>query len=68
MVRNNIVHNAGIVDQKYFRRKVSLPAEAVADVGLAIPFDGELVAKLNGPVMKRGHNLIVVVDDWLACH
>jgi hypothetical protein len=68
LVRNNIVHNGGIVDQEYLRRKTSLPAEAIVDIGLPIPIDGELVSKLNRPAMKCGRDLIISVDEWLAGH
>jgi hypothetical protein len=68
VVRNNLVHNGGIVDSEYLRRSKDLPAEAIADENSPIPLDGELVVQLIGPVMKHGHDLVVAVDDWLAAH
>jgi hypothetical protein len=68
LVRNNLVHNGGIIDQKYLKRAADLPPEALGKQGSPIRMDGELVVKLIGPVMRHGHNLVIAVDDWLAAH
>jgi hypothetical protein len=68
LVRNNLVHNGGIIDHKYLKRAADLPPEALGKQGSPIRMDGELVVKLIGPVMRHGHNLVIAVDDWLAAH
>jgi hypothetical protein len=66
LVRNNLVHNGGIIDALYLKRASILPPEALGEVGDPILIDGELVAKINGPMIKAGHDLVVAVDNWLA--
>jgi hypothetical protein len=68
LIRNNLVHNGGIIDSEYLRRSSVLPIEARGSLGAPILIDGELVANINGPVIKAGHDLVVAVDDWLASH
>jgi hypothetical protein len=68
LIRNNLVHNGGIIDGKYLKRASVLPPEALGPLGAPILMDGELVAEINGPVIRTGHALIVAVDDWLASH
>jgi len=68
LIRNNLVHNGGIIDEAYSRRSPDLPAEALGEIGTPILIDGELVAKVVGPVIKIGHDLIVAVDEWLDTH
>jgi hypothetical protein len=68
LIRNNLVHNGGIIDSKYRKRSSDLPAEALGDIGTPILIDGELVAKIVAPVIKHGHDLVVAVDSWLASH
>jgi hypothetical protein len=68
LVRNNLVHNGGIIDAAYLRRTSVLPPEAIGGLGEPILIDGELVAKINRPMIKAGHDLIVAVDSWLASH
>lgn len=68
LIRNNLVHNGGIIDAKYLKRSSVLPQEALGSLGSPILIDGELVAKINAPVIKAGHDLFVAVDNWLASH
>jgi hypothetical protein len=68
LVRNNLVHNGGIIDAAYASRASVLPPEAVGEIGSPILIDGELVAKINGPLIKAGHDLVVAVDNWLSSH
>jgi hypothetical protein len=63
-----LVHNGGIIDAAYAKRASILPPEATGEVGSPILIDGELVAKINGPMIKAGHDLVVAVDNWLASH
>jgi len=67
-IRNVLVHNGGIVDARYLKRSAHLPPQAVGELGKPIQIDGELVARINGPVIKAGHDLIIAVDNWLAAH
>jgi len=39
IIRNNLVHNGGVIDEKYRRRGADLPAEALGDVGSMINLD-----------------------------
>ena len=68
LIRNNLVHNGGIIDAAYLKRASVLPPEALGALGEPILIDGDLVAKVNGPLIKVGHDLVVAVDDWLASH
>jgi hypothetical protein len=67
-IRNNLVHNGGIIDSKYHKRSSDLPSDALGEIGTPILIDGELVAKIISPVIKHGHDLIVAVDSWLSTH
>ena len=67
-VRNNLVHRGGIIDEKYLRRKNSLPPNAVGDIGSLIQLDGELSTALINPVATLGNDLIIAVDKWLSEH
>jgi hypothetical protein len=67
-IRNNLVHNGGIIDAQYLKRSAILPKEALGEVGDPIFIDGELVAQINAPIIKMGHGLIVAVDNWLDSH
>jgi hypothetical protein len=70
LVRNNLVHSGGIVDEEIIRRAGDLPTELhrTITIGTPILLDGELVSQLVGPVLKCGHDLVVAVDDWLVSH
>ena len=68
VVRNNLVHNGGIIDDKYLKRKSVLPPEALGDEGCLIPLDGELSTILINPVLNLGNDLIIAVDNWLTTH
>jgi hypothetical protein len=65
LTRQVIVHNGGLIDEAFLRRRSDLPPELLADVGQPIPLNGEIVASLIAPVMQLGWDLIVAVDKWL---
>jgi hypothetical protein len=66
LVRNVIVHNGGIVDEAYEKRKGDVPPAAMAKVGDPVLLDGEMVANLIEPVIRLSWNLVIAVDEWLA--
>ncbi|MGC1860803.1 MAG: hypothetical protein WA733_06670 [Methylocystis sp.] len=68
IVRNNLIHSGGIIDEKYRRRSSILPLEAVGEAGSHIPLEGELATKLINPVLKLGNALLIAVDSWLTAH
>lgn len=63
--RQVIVHNGGLIDEKFLRRKADLPAELIAALGEPLPLNGETVASLIGPVIQLGWDLIMCIDQWL---
>jgi hypothetical protein len=65
LTRQVIVHNGGLIDETFLRRKADLPSELIAPVGEPLPLNGEIVASLIGPVMQLGWHLILAVDQWL---
>jgi hypothetical protein len=67
-VRNNLIHNGGIIDSQYLRRSRDLPSSASGELGTPILIDGDLVTELIKPVIKHGCDLIAAVDDWLISH
>ena len=70
LVRNNLVHNGGIIDEQIVRRAGDLPTElrTTTSIGQPMLLNGELVSQLVGPVFKCGYGLVLAVDDWLASH
>jgi hypothetical protein len=64
--RHVIIHNGGIVDQKYLDRQSCLPQALVVPVGAALPLDGAVTAQLTNPVMRLGWTMIMLVDAWLS--
>jgi hypothetical protein len=69
LVRNNLVHNGGIIDERTRRQSSDLPTPLSGlSVGEPILLDGEIVSVLNGPVIENGRDLLVAVDSWLAAH
>jgi hypothetical protein len=69
LVRNNLVHNGGVVDEQIVRRSSDLPPSLRAlSVGEQILLDGEIVGSLIKPSILKGHDLIVAVDSWLSSH
>jgi hypothetical protein len=65
LTRHVIVHNGGLVDETYLRRRADLPPELLANVGEQLPLNGEIVAALITPVMQLGWDLVVAMDQWL---
>lgn len=68
LIRNNLVHNGGIIDAPYLKRSADLPTEALGQEGTAIQIDGALVAKVIGPTIELGNTLLTAVDEWLDTH
>jgi hypothetical protein len=66
LVRNLIVHNGGIVDATYLRRKSDLPSKLVGELGSAIELDGEIAAEVIRPVIDAGQKLLRAVDKLIA--
>jgi hypothetical protein len=56
VVRNNIVHNGGIIGHQYLKRRSILPPHAVGNVGDPIPIDGEFVSSLIRPAILNGRH------------
>ena len=54
IVRNNLVHNGGIIDQQYLRRSSDLPPAALGDLGSPILIDGELILRLSSLSSNMG--------------
>lgn len=68
LTRHVIVHNSGIIDLDFLKRKADLPAAIVDELGKPLPLDGEVTAALVAPVINLGWNLIIAVDQWLFTH
>jgi hypothetical protein len=68
LTRQVVVHNGGLVDEAFLRRRADLPPELLAELGEPLPLNGEIVAALIAPVMQLGWDLIVAVDQWLLKH
>jgi hypothetical protein len=66
LVRNLIVHNGGIIDDAYLRRKSDLPQKLVCKLGSEIELDGEVVAQIIRPVIEAGQSLLQAVDQWIS--
>jgi hypothetical protein len=69
LIRNNLVHDGGIVDEGLLDRTADLPSAFTGlSIGDHMPLDGDIVADVAGGVMKHGHDLVVAVDNWLVAH
>jgi hypothetical protein len=68
LTRHVIVHNAGIIDADFLKRKNDLPPAIIGNVGDPLPLDGDITGTLIGPVMQLGWNLLTLVDQWLVGH
>jgi hypothetical protein len=65
LTRHVVVHNGGLADEAFLRRKDDLPPELIVAVGEPLPLNGEIVAALIGPVIQLGWDLIMAMDQWL---
>jgi hypothetical protein len=67
LVRNLLIHKAGIADTDYCRRQ---PKEAPTAPALKeaehLTIDGKLVENLLSPALRCCTDLLVAVNDWLA--
>jgi hypothetical protein len=68
LTRHVIVHNGGIIDDAFLKRKSDLPAAILGNVGDPLPLTGRIVADLITPVLTLGWNLISAIDEWLVAH
>jgi hypothetical protein len=69
LVRNNLVHNGGVIDEKLHSRSDFLPSQINGmTIGQTILLDGEIVSALNGPTIENGADLLLAVDSWLVAH
>ncbi|QDU18885.1 hypothetical protein ETAA1_07810 [Urbifossiella limnaea] len=68
LVRNLIVHKAGIVDEMFARRTRSVPEFAGLEIDKPFPRDESKAIALIDPVIRSSVRLISAVDDWIANH
>jgi hypothetical protein len=68
LTRHVIVHNGGIIDDAFLKRKSDLPPNILAANGEPLPLDGNITSDLIAPVMQLGWNLIYEVDQWIIRH
>jgi hypothetical protein len=66
IIRNIIVHKAGIADQEYEERAKVCPLAPQVRKGQAIPLDGGICIALIRPVMDCCLALVSAVDSWLT--
>ena len=66
MVRNLIVHKAGIADAEYEARARNCPLAPQLRAGKAMSFDGEVCQALIVPVVSTGIELVKAIDTWLS--
>jgi hypothetical protein len=65
IVRNLLVHRAGVVDEEYLKLFISFKNIPIAEIDERIVLDGEAVVGLVNPVVQKGLSLIRAVDTWL---
>ncbi len=68
LTRHVIVHNGGIMDDKFLKRRADLPSAILGEAGAPLPLDGSIVQALIVPVISKGWELIEAVDAWLDLH
>lgn len=66
VVRNVLVHRAGVADEAYRRRSNGLLTIPKANLGEVIGLDGEIVAGLVDPMLESVSALIKAVDQWIV--
>ena len=64
LVRNLLVHNAGVADQIYLNGIPGTPAP-ILGVNDQLVLDGAIVLSLVNPVVQRSSELIKAVDRWI---
>jgi hypothetical protein len=67
VVRNLLVHKAGLADDEYVRRAQNLSVPKLK-VGTLIRLDGDTAVSLIKPVFDIGKKLVAAVDSWLEKH
>jgi len=64
VVRNVLVHKAGVVDLEYQKSAKGLQVP-YADVRKPIELDGEITLKLTRAVVEKAGSLVEAVDSWI---
>jgi hypothetical protein len=66
LVRNVILHKAGIVDQKFLDGAKAIHWNSGAQLNNALTLDGQIVKDLLSPVFTKGWELVYAVDQWIT--
>jgi len=66
LIRNVLLHNAGVVDRAFLDGANNLPWNTQTELDKPIPLNGEIVRDLINPVLQLGVDLIHAVDGWIA--
>jgi hypothetical protein len=66
LVRNVILHKAGIVDPKFLDGAVSIGWKVDAQLDYPLALNGQIVKDLLSPVFLKGWKLIYAVDEWIC--
>jgi hypothetical protein len=66
IVRNLLVHDSGIVKEKFLRGARDISWQSGATEGKPLDIDGEIVRELVKPVLQACVELILAVDEWIA--
>jgi hypothetical protein len=66
LVRNVLLHKAGIVDDKFVKGADSLSWSILAEEEKPLPLTGQIVKELINPAFQCAEKLILAVDDWIT--
>jgi hypothetical protein len=65
LVRNLLLHKAGIVDDRFLKGADSIPWDILADEEKPLPLNGGDVRDLINPAIQCGEKLVLAVDKWM---
>jgi hypothetical protein len=68
LVRNLVVHRAGVCDEKYRKEASGLPNIPQVKPGEKLELDGFMMTKLLPPALDCSMDLFVEVDTWIQNH
>jgi hypothetical protein len=68
IMRQIIVHRAGVADQEYVNKASTVPLAPPTPVGSKIPLDGSTLMKIFSVAGPQATALITAVDDWIDKH
>lgn len=68
VLRNVLVHKAGLADSQYADAAKDLPGLPNVPIGSMVPLDGEMVANLVNGVLDSVRDLVMAVDAWIRHH